>query len=180
MCIALGNRYLFSPLWHASGVATELAQHFALDQLDEEIIKRLSRDARTPYLSIAAELKVDEKTIRYRVGKMRTAGLLSFQAMLNPNQLERCVVLYLGIRLSAEGKKNPQLAAERVIGLAGVRWCGVVMGGFDLLAEICLESFEQVKDFQLKTLQTLPEIESSETFVVLSHHGNRGIQPLSK
>ena len=175
MCICARILSPFPGSWHDPDVATELAQRIALDQLDEEIIRRLSQDARTPFLGLAAELKVDEKTIRYRVGKMRAAGLLSFQAIVNPNQLERCVVLYLGIRLSAQGKKNPQAEAERVLELPGVSWCGTLMSGFDLLAEVCLESFDEVRDFQLKTLQSLPAVESSETFVVLSHHGPRGI-----
>ncbi len=162
-------------MWHDPQVATELAPPFTLDELDEKIIRRLTADARTPYLTIAAELKVDEKTIRYRVGKMRAAGLLTFQALLNPNLLTNCVVLYLGIRLTVDGKRNPRLAADNVSRLPGVAWCGVVMNGFDLLAEVCLESFDAVRDFQLKTLQSLPAIESSDTFVILSHHGSRGI-----
>ena len=148
---------------------------YTCDELDRKILAKLASDAREPFLTIATALGVDEKTVRYRVGKMRNAGLLHFQPLLNPNQLARSVVLYVGIRLLTDFRKDPAGIAERIAAIPEVTWCGAVMGGFDLLAEVCLESFEQVREFQLGTLQSIDAVETCETFVVLSHHGRRGM-----
>jgi len=148
---------------------------YSCDELDQKILAKLASDAREPFLTIASSLGVDEKTVRYRVAKMRNAGFLHFQPLLNPNQLSRSVVLYVGIKLRPEFRKDPAGVAERIAEISQVTWCGAVMGGFDLLAEVCLESFEQVREFQLGTLQSIDAVDSCETFVVLSHHGRRGI-----
>lgn len=145
------------------------------DEMDEKILQLLAEDGRAAFLTVASELGVDEKTIRYRVAKMRSAGVLMFQASLNPNQLKHCVVLCLGIKLSAEAKKDAEREAEALANLPQVIWCGTTLGTYDLLAEVVLESFEHVREFQQRTLKGIPAIESAEPFVVLSHHGRRGI-----
>jgi len=151
---------------------------YSFDALDKRILQLLAKDGREAFVSIAAELGVDEKTVRYRVGKMRAAGALMFHPSLNPNRVDSCVVISLGLKLNSDGKRNAELIAQRISQLPKVSWCGTTLGLFDLLVEVALERFEDVRAFQLHGLKDIPEVESFETFVIMSHHGRRGI-PIS-
>ncbi len=149
--------------------------HYCLDALDHALLAHLAEDGRKALLSIAAELGVDEKTLRYRIGKLREAGVLQFAPIIQPNRISGCSVVYLGIRLKPDGRKEIEASAEAISQLPQVNWCGAVMGSVDLFAEVVLDSVEGLREFQLNILSRCPEIETSESLVVLSHHGPRGL-----
>ncbi|MFN8388754.1 MAG: Lrp/AsnC family transcriptional regulator [Bdellovibrionota bacterium] len=148
---------------------------FELDDVDRRILALLSQDSRTPFLSIAADLKVDEKTIRNRVGKLKDAGVIQCGLLVQPNKLEDFIVVHLGIRLKPDAKSQRAQIADGLAQLEGVNWCSAVLGTYDLLLQAIFSSFAAMKCFELETLATFPGLESAESMLTLSHHGAHGI-----
>ena len=175
-----GNTKPFhEPLSPESAVdAGNAAQHLppaTLDELDWKILFQLSPDARKPFLAIAGELGVDEKTIRNRASKLREAGVLQFAVLLSPNRVKQCVVMHIGVRLKAEAKSQRAQAAEKIARHSCINWVNVILGPYDLLAEAAFTSFEEMKNFEFNELPQLSLIESAECFLALSHHGTAGV-----
>ncbi len=47
-----------------------------MDDIDKEILSKLEKNSRTPFLQIADDLKVSEGTIRQRVRKLQDKGVI--------------------------------------------------------------------------------------------------------
>jgi hypothetical protein len=56
-----------------------------------------------------------------------------------------------------------------------VSWVGTIMGRFDLIAEVIVDSRSALAQFQLNELPSIPGVGLTEGFLVLSHHGARGV-----
>ena len=150
-------------------------QRLRLDSLERQILKELLDDARRPFQAIARDLGVDEKTVRNRVSKLRESGLLRFAPVLNPDLLDRCITAYIAINFSAENRHKPQDMAKQLASLPNVSWVGTVMGRYDILIEVVVDSWESLTQFQLTELPKIQGISNSEGFLILSQFGKRGV-----
>ena len=146
-----------------------------LDELEKAIVKQLQTDGRKPFQSIAREIGVDEKTVRNRVNKLRESGLLQIIPTTEGNALRDCIVAVVAITISQEGRSNPEQVAERIASLPCVSWAGTLMGRFDIIAEVVVDSREALARFQMHDLPSIPGVGLTEGFLVMSHHGQRGV-----
>lgn len=146
-----------------------------LDELEKAIIQQLRSDGRKAFQAIAREIDVDEKTVRNRVAKLRENGLLQIIPTTEGNALRDCIVALVAITISQEGRSNPETVAERIAALPCVAWAGTLMGRFDIIAEVVVDSREALARFQMNELPNIPGVGLTEGFLVMSHHGSRGI-----
>ncbi len=146
-----------------------------LDELEKSIIKQLQSDGRKPFQTIAREIGVDEKTVRNRVAKLRENGLLQIIPTTEGNALRDCIVALVAITISHEGRSNPEEVAERIASLPCVAWAGTLMGRFDIIAEVVVDSREALGRFQMHDLPNISGVGLTEGFLVMSHHGHRGV-----
>ncbi|MHA1713972.1 MAG: winged helix-turn-helix transcriptional regulator [Candidatus Ranarchaeia archaeon] len=59
-----------------------------LDSVDQEILKILQEDARTTYTSIARQLKLSESTIRHRVTRLESSGVIKkYSIIIDPKRI---------------------------------------------------------------------------------------------
>jgi Lrp/AsnC family transcriptional regulator for asnA, asnC and gidA len=146
-----------------------------LDNLEKSIIRQLREDGRKPFQTIAKELGVDEKTVRNRVSKLREGGLLQIIPTTEGNALRDCIVALVAITISQEGRVHPEEVAERIAALPSVSWAGTLLGRFDIIAEVVVDSREALARFQMTELPQIPGVGLTEGFMVMSRHGQVGI-----
>lgn len=146
-----------------------------LDELERQIIAQLRTDGRRPLQTIARELGVDEKTVRNRVNKLRDNGLLTITATANGKLVNDWLVSLVAVHVSEDHRESIMLVADRIAELPMVSWVGTAMGRFDLFAEVVVESQEALAQFQMEVLPNIHGVAHTEGFLILSHHGTRGV-----
>ena len=73
-----------------------------IDTLDRQILRILTKDARTPYAEMAKNFGVSPGTIHVRVEKMRQSGLIEgTKAIIDERKLGYDVCCFIGIILKS-------------------------------------------------------------------------------
>lgn len=136
----------------------------AVDRLDEEIIRLLCANGRASNVEIAKQVGVTETTVRKRVSRLLSSGVIEISAILNPR--------LAGLNLSAIIGISAELTSLRQIGeeLAArpeVRYCGYSTGRFDLIVEAFFTNQEHVLTFTTEVLGAMDGITDVETSLIL-------------
>ena len=151
------------------------SNRYRLDKLECQIISHLDEDGRKPFQAIARELGVDEKTVRNRVSKLREQGILNFIPTTDANKLKGCIVALVAISIRADIRNDVERLARDIASLPMVSWVGTVMGQYDLMVEVIVESWDALARFELHELTQISGIGKTDSFLVLSHYGKRGM-----
>lgn len=148
---------------------------YRLDNLERQIIRELCEDGRKPFQAIARAVGVDEKTVRNRVSKLREAGILNIIPTGEVNALKGCIVAIIAVNISTDARGNVEGLANDIASLPSVSWVGIVMGQYDLLVEVIVENWEELTQFEFFELPSIAGVGKTDSFLVLSHHGKRGV-----
>lgn len=149
-------------------------ERYRLDDLERSIVLLLREDARMPFQTIARELGVDEKTVRNRISKLRSNGVLNFTVTTDGNTLDGCLMALIGIQLQAGVRADCSEIIKKLSQIPIVSWTGAVMGRYDLIVEVVVDSWDRLTLFQMTELPAIAGIGHTESFLVLSHNG-RGV-----
>jgi DNA-binding Lrp family transcriptional regulator len=129
-----------------------------LDSLDWEILARLHGDGREAYADIAAELEVDEDTVRRRVRDLKDAGIIrGFTVLTNPTKLGYIPVAF---GLSAEAGKTDEIA-DVLAESRHVYKLWILSGRHSIIFHAC---FQDIEDFQRFIHEVLHNIEGISSF----------------
>ena len=106
-----------------------------LDNLDKQILRMVSEDARVPFLEVARACNVSGAAIHQRVQKLTHMGVLQgSQFMVNPEKIGYETCAFIGLNL-----KNPE-DFDRVVGelekIPEVTECHYTTGNFDMFIKI--------------------------------------------
>lgn len=104
------------------------------DRLNQEIVRCLQKDGRTPFAEIAQNLDVSEGTIRNRVNAMKSSGCLRIVAVTDSGVSEYRTEAMVGIRVAAGHR--PETVAARLSAVEEIVYVVWVSGNYDLLIEI--------------------------------------------
>ena len=141
-----------------------MADSIKIDSTSLSIIKHL-RDGRKPYSLIAEELAITENTVRSRVNKLLSDGVLEITGLVNPDALPGHQMILATLKMSTVelGAK-----AEEFSKLRGVISVSVVTGRYDLIAYVLLNPLDgfSLLDFFSQELSKIDKIQDVETFVV--------------
>ncbi|MGB0907310.1 MAG: Lrp/AsnC family transcriptional regulator [Maricaulaceae bacterium] len=108
-----------------------MMRNYKIDELDQDIIRLLSEDARLSNRKIAAQLGFTEGTIRSRVKRLEDENYIRFTAVTNMSHLDTPQLAYIGIH--AEQDKIKQVAKE-VAEFSDINAVIILLGRFDILA----------------------------------------------
>ncbi len=141
-----------------------MADPVKIDGTSLSIIKHL-RDGRKPYSVIADELAITENTVRSRVNKLLSDGVLEISGLVNPDALPGHQMILAALKMSTVelGAKAKDLSLLR-----GVISVSVVTGRYDLIAYVLLHPADgfSLLDFFSQELSKIKLIQDIETFVV--------------
>ena len=135
-----------------------------LDKTDRAIISYLQYDGRMPYTKIAEELGLAEGGVRRRVKKMTDEGVLQIVGIVEPHDIGLDEAGMIGV--SVEGRPLDDVA-EEIAGHSEVTYLFQAAGEFDLFVEVYCQDREHFVDFLNNTLQRIPGVRSTQSFLIL-------------
>lgn len=143
-------------------LSLEIHSHMKIDKTNIAIIKHLRR-GRKSYKKIADELSISENTVRARVNKLISEGILEISARVDPEAIPGHRVVMVGVKL-----KTMHLVrkGEEFSKLKGVVSVSVVTGRYDLLLVVILNESFGLLEFYTQEVARIEDVQSVETFVV--------------
>ena len=137
-----------------------------LDDIDRKILSALLGDARKPYLEIARECGVSGAAIHQRVKKLEDAGIITGSRLIvKPSALGLNVCAYINVTLSQADKYENVIKSLKAV--PEVVECHFVTGKCALLLKVYCFDNDHLINVLVKTIQTIPYIQSTETMISL-------------
>ncbi|MBQ0025180.1 MAG: Lrp/AsnC ligand binding domain-containing protein [Bacteroidales bacterium] len=147
---------------------------FQIDATDQKILAFLVKDARMPFLEIARECGVSGAAIHQRVKKMESCGVITGSRLLvKPQALGLDVCAFIGVNLSS-ANKYPQVI-EALKKIPEVVECHFITGEHSLLLKIYCFTHDHLMKVLIETIQHIPGIEKTETWLSLDQAIERQI-----
>jgi Lrp/AsnC family transcriptional regulator for asnA, asnC and gidA len=133
-----------------------------IDSTTIAILKHL-RQGRKSFKKIADELSLSENTVRARVNKLLSQGVLEISGLVDPEAIPEHRVVMVGVKL-----KTMELVkkGEEFSKLKGVVSVSVITGRFDLMLQVFLKEGSGLLEFYTEEVSKIDGVQSVETFVV--------------
>jgi Lrp/AsnC family transcriptional regulator for asnA, asnC and gidA len=134
------------------------------DHVDRRIITLLQEDGRMPNSEIARRLGLAEATVRKRLNRMTSEGVIRIIAVPSPETvgLTQSAIISVACELSKVDE-----IAEALEALPETRYLGYAAGGYDLIMECFFYSHEHLLDFIRHRVATISGIQKTETSIIL-------------
>ncbi|HDN2511819.1 MULTISPECIES: transcriptional regulator AsnC [Providencia] len=153
-----------------------MPENYQIDNLDRDILHELMRNARTPYAELAKKFAVSPGTIHVRVEKMKQAGIIKGTRIdINPKQLGFDVCCFIGIILKSA--KDYPTALKKLDALEEVVEVYYTTGQYSIFIKVMCKSIDALQDVLINKIQTIDEIQSTETLISLQNPILRTINP---
>ena len=134
-----------------------------LDNLDKQILRIVSEDARVPFLEVARACNVSGAAIHQRIAKLTSMGVLQgSQFVINPEKIGYETCAYMGLNL-----KNPEnfdRVLEELKKIPEVTECHYTTGNFDMFIKIYAKNNHHLLTMIHDRLQPLG-LSSSQTLI---------------
>lgn len=115
-----------------------------IDDIDLKIISFLQEDGRITFKEIAQNIGVAERTVRLRVSNLRESGILSIVGVVNPIKVGLKLIAAIQIVV---GQNELQDCIDDLYKLNEIRFISLTSGEYQILAEACVRSHEELGDF---------------------------------
>jgi len=135
-----------------------------LDEIDRQLIAELRRDARQSHQSIARALGVSEGTVRARLKRLESEGVVRITTIQNIDSLSESAFAYLWITCDRARLREVggTLAADPLVGFVAA-----ILGRADLLAIVYQSSPAQLVHFVDDVVKRLPGVLDVRTEPIL-------------
>lgn len=143
---------------------TDLRPRGKIDEIDQEIIKFLKDDGRTPFTQIAEALGVSPGMIRQRYNKLIDDGILQVVAVSNPLLMGYSTMAMIGIKV--EGRRFEDIIDE-IKAFDETVYVVLVTGRYDLTVEVVCRDNKHLLSFIRDKLPKVKGIQDSEVFIYL-------------
>lgn len=132
-----------------------------VDSLDRRLVELLAEDGRRSNTDMAAMLNVSEATVRGRVQKLTTSGVLRIVALCNPLTLgHQSVRLLLTVR-----GLTPRSVARILVGMPMIGHVALTTGAHDVYLEATCRDLSQLAEL-LDDIRRLPGVVKIDQFVL--------------
>lgn len=135
-----------------------------LDELGQNIIQELQKDARQSFREIGRKLKVSEGTVRNRVKSLMNNNMMKISAIPNPEQLGMNFICIMAIEVkvgTAEKVEQVLIKNPHVYFLCGCT------GSYDIIGTFLFRTPHDFDEFVKNVIATIPEITRTSTFVAM-------------
>lgn len=152
-----------------------MPETISLDQLDRNILNSLLANARTPYAELAKLFNVSPATIHVRVEKMRQHGIIvNTQIVVDPRKLGIDVCCFIGVTLKSAGDYPSALNQLEAINEVVEAW--YTTGQYSIFIKVMCRSIDALQHVLINKIQTIDEIQSTETLISLQNPINRSVK----
>jgi len=137
-----------------------------IDELDEKILRLITKNARIPFLEVARECGVSGAAIHQRVQRLLNLGVVSgSEFIVNPSKLGYDTCAYMGIYL--EKAKYHTVVAEALRKIPEIVECHYTTGQYAIFIKIQTKTNKHLKKLIDEELQEIEGIARTETFISL-------------
>lgn len=137
-----------------------------IDELDEKILKLITKNARIPFLEVARECGVSGAAIHQRVQRLLNLGVVSgSEFIVNTQKLGYNTCAYMGIHL--EKAKFHEQVVKALETIPEVVECHYTTGSYAIFIKIQTKTNKHLKRIIDEKLQEIEGIASTETFISL-------------
>ncbi len=153
-----------------------MADNQQIDNLDRGILNALMENARTAYAELAKQFNVSPGTIHVRVEKMKQAGIIKgTRVEVDPRQLGYDVCCFIGIILKSARDYPSALAKLDALDEVVEAW--YTTGHYSIFIKVMCRSIDALQQVLINKIQTIDEIQSTETLISLQNPIMRSIKP---
>ena len=143
-----------------------------VDLIDLKILEFLLEDARKTYQEIATELKVSTGTVHVRINKLKEQGVITGSHIsVDFTKLGHKVSAFIGVNLSHA--RTFKSVLEQLKSFPEVVDVHYTTGQYSLFVKILTKSTQDLHLFLIEKLQTIKDIQSTETFISLDNPVSR-------
>ncbi|MCH4246681.1 MAG: Lrp/AsnC ligand binding domain-containing protein [Acinetobacter populi] len=140
----------------------------ALDRTDRMILDILQQEGRIAISELAARVNLSTTPCSERVKRLEREGIImGYYARLNPNQVDRSLLVFLEIKLSAKSGDVFDQVAQDLSQIPEVLECHLISGEFDYLVKARLKEMSAYRRLLGKVLKNLPASASSRSHIVM-------------
>ena len=133
-----------------------------MDETNIAIIRHL-RDGRKSLRQIAKSLRLSENTIRGRINKLTSEGVLNISGLVDPEAIPGHRSAIIGVKLSTMDLISKGEEFSKIKGVISV---SVVTGRFDLILVTLFNEEFRLLDFYAGEVSKIKDVQSVETFIV--------------
>ncbi|MDR2125600.1 MAG: Lrp/AsnC ligand binding domain-containing protein [Prevotellaceae bacterium] len=152
---------------------------YQVDAIDQKILYYLVKNARIPFLEIARECGISGAAIHQRVKKMEEAGIIvGSQLIVRPKSLGFDLCAFVGVTLVQLSMYNS--VVEQLTKISEVVECHFVTGAFAMLVKVYCHDNSHLMEVLVSTIQNIPGVSKTETWVSLNQAISRQIYVLDK
>ncbi len=143
-----------------------MEEKYQIDNLDRKILSMLQENGRLPYTDIAKKLTVSPGTIHQRINKLENIGIIKgTRIILDYQKLGYDVTTLLGIYLKSA--KDLGKVLEKLKAMKEVVDVYYTTGSYALIIKIHHKTIKDYHQFLVEKLQSIAEIQSTESFICL-------------
>ncbi|NHI15947.1 Lrp/AsnC family transcriptional regulator [Microbacterium excoecariae] len=148
----------------------------SLDDTDRQIVRILSRDARTSNADVAAAVGIAPSTAHARTRALVDRGVIrGFHASVDHGRLGRGLQAMIGVTLRG-GTRHDSIVTfiDEVKELPPVLQLFFLGGTDDFMVHIAVADSSEVRQFVVENLSTEPFVASTRTSIIFEYH-RRGV-----
>ena len=139
-----------------------------MDQINEQILQELSRDARLSNLALAERVGLSPSACLRRVQELERSGIIvGYRAVLDRAKLGTGFVAYIGVGLNDHSKRSQEAFERAMMRAPEVRECHNLTGPIEYLLRVECADLPSYKAFHTDLLGALPQVNAITTYVVI-------------
>jgi Lrp/AsnC family transcriptional regulator for asnA, asnC and gidA len=135
-----------------------------LDKLDQAIIRALQDDGSLSLRKLAVRCQSSEATVRRRVSRLLEADVIRIVAVADPFKLGYPIIAIINMKIEQRQMREVKAA---LADMKELRFVGVTVGGYDMVAEAWFQSTGEMLTFTTETLAQVPGILRAEPLQIL-------------
>lgn len=149
------------------------------DKIDKRLLAELQQDGRISIVDLADRVGLSPTATTERVRRLTRDGyILGYSARLNPEKLERGLLVFIEVKLDRTTPDVFDRFAQAVVRAPEVLECHMVAGGFDYLVKIRVADMTAYRQFLGGVLLSLPGVRETHTYAVMEEIKNTAALPL--
>ncbi|MFC6052725.1 AsnC family transcriptional regulator [Acinetobacter sp. Ac_877] len=139
-----------------------------LDRTDRQILNILQKDGRIAISELASRVNLSTTPCSERVKRLEREGIImGYHARVNPQMIDRNLLVFLEIKLSAKSGDVFDQVARDLIEIPEVLECHLISGEFDYLVKARLKEMSAYRRLLGDLLKKLPSSASSHSYIVM-------------
>ena len=139
---------------------------YQIDDIDRKILSYLVQNARVPFLEIARECGISGAAIHQQKKKMEDSGIIEgSRFIVKPRALGFQICAFIGVML--DNAHQYKTVIKEIKKIPEVIECHFITGHYNLFLKLRCNSHQHLMDILINTLQNIPGIAKTESFISL-------------